>query len=69
MREAALNIRRFKALWSRSARLEARGLGRLMERRDAMGVMELLADEEEGGGGGIASGGGEGEGEGEEAAT
>lgn len=54
VREAELNIRRFKALWERAGRLleggggggaAGGGLGALLERHDAMGVLELLEGE------------------------
>ena len=41
MREAAFNVRRFKALWARAALLGPR-LDELLATHDAMGVMELL---------------------------
>ena len=41
MREAAFNVRRFKALWARAALLSSR-LDDLLTAHDAMGVMELL---------------------------
>jgi hypothetical protein len=41
VREAAFNVRRFKALWARAALLGPR-LDELLATHDAMGVMELL---------------------------
>jgi sugar phosphate isomerase/epimerase len=41
-REAALNIRRFKALWARAGRLAAAGMDALLARHDAMGALEAL---------------------------
>lgn len=46
VREAEHNIRRFKALWSRAARLAGAGLDGLAARHDAMGVLELLEAEQ-----------------------
>jgi hypothetical protein len=46
VREAALNVRRFRGLWARAARLDAAGIRDLAARRDAMGVLELLAEDE-----------------------
>jgi len=42
VREAELNIRRFKALWHRAGRLQEKGISELMAAHDAMGVLELL---------------------------
>ncbi|KAG1671089.1 hypothetical protein FOA52_000761 [Chlamydomonas sp. UWO 241] len=42
VREAAYNIRAFKRLWARAEQLGAAGLGDLLSRHDAMGVLELL---------------------------
>lgn len=41
VREAAFNVRRFKALWARAASLGPH-LDELLATHDAMGVMELL---------------------------
>jgi hypothetical protein len=60
VREAELNIRRFKALWARAGGLEAAGLGQHLARHDAMGALELLAAAETGGGSGGGGGGGGG---------
>ena len=46
MREAEYNIRRFKALWARAARLDAAGIGGFAERHDAMGALEMLEADE-----------------------
>jgi hypothetical protein len=52
VREAALNIRRFKSLWARAGRLEAAGMGRLLAAHDGMGSLEALeADAAEAGSG------------------
>ncbi|GAB4822855.1 hypothetical protein N2152v2_009901 [Parachlorella kessleri] len=42
VREAELNIRRFKALWTRAARLAAAGVDGMGAAHDALGVLELL---------------------------
>lgn len=47
VREAAYNIRRFRQLWARAARLVAAGLDGFAERHDALGALELLAADEE----------------------
>eukprot|EP00887_Chlorella_sp_A99_P004048 scaffold11.g4048.t1 len=46
VREAELNVRRFKALWARAARLAAVGIDRFAESHDALGALELLEAEE-----------------------
>jgi sugar phosphate isomerase/epimerase len=48
VREAALNVRRFKALWARAAALAAAGVERFSEAHDALGVLELLTGLDEG---------------------
>lgn len=48
VREAAYNIRRFKALWARAARLAGAGIDRFADAHDAMGALELLERVEEG---------------------
>lgn len=50
VREAEYNIRRFKALWARAARLAAAGIDSFSDTHDAMGVLELLEADEMGGG-------------------
>ena len=47
MREAAHNIRRFKALWRKAARLAAAGLDEVWATHDAMIALELLERSEE----------------------
>ena len=43
VREAELNVRRFRRMWRAAAALEAGGeLAALRERHDAVGVLELL---------------------------
>jgi sugar phosphate isomerase/epimerase len=42
LREAAYNVRRFRALWRQAAQLQAGGLDDLLARQDALGVLELL---------------------------
>jgi sugar phosphate isomerase/epimerase len=42
VREAEYNVRRFKALWARAARLAAAGIDGFAATHDAMGVMEAL---------------------------
>ena len=44
VKEAALNIRTFKALWRRAARLQAAGLEAVMDRQDGMAALELLME-------------------------
>jgi hypothetical protein len=46
VREAAHNIRRFRQLWARAARLAA-GLDAAAERQDAMAALDLLLGDEE----------------------
>lgn len=45
--EANWNVRKFKSLWRRAARLSGR-LDRLSQQQDALGVLQLLLDESEG---------------------
>jgi hypothetical protein len=40
--EAELNIRRVKALWRRSERLQAAGIEAAMDAQDAMAALQLL---------------------------
>lgn len=47
VREAAYNIKAFKRLWSRAARLAAAGLDRFADGHDAMGALEMLAADDE----------------------
>ena len=47
VREAALNIRRFKQLWRKAARLATAGLDGFAASHDAMGALELLAADDE----------------------
>jgi L-rhamnose isomerase len=42
VREAEYNVRRFKALWARAARLADAGIDGFAETHDAMGVLEAL---------------------------
>jgi L-rhamnose isomerase len=42
VREAAYNVRRFRALWARAARLAAAGIDGFAATHDAMGVLEVL---------------------------
>lgn len=56
MREAEYNIRRFRALWARAARLAAAGIDGFALTHNAMGALELL-EAEEGAGGGVAAAG------------
>jgi sugar phosphate isomerase/epimerase len=46
VREAEYNIRRFRALWARAARLAGAGIDGFAGRHDAMVVLELLEAEE-----------------------
>ena len=47
MREAEHNIRVFKRLWAKAARLAAAGLDGFAATHDGMGVLEFLAADEE----------------------
>jgi hypothetical protein len=47
VREAQHNVQRFKQLWAQAARLVAAGLDGFAARHDAMGVLELLAADED----------------------
>lgn len=49
VREAAYNIRAFRRLWARAARLAAAGLDRFADGHDAMGLLEFLAADDEAG--------------------
>lgn len=58
MREAEYNIRRFRALWSRAARLAAAGIDAAAQRHDALAALEVLEREEgTAGAGGVGSSG------------
>lgn len=46
VREAEYNIRRFKILWARAARLAAQGVDGFGAQGDAMGALELLEADE-----------------------
>jgi hypothetical protein len=57
VREAELNIRRFKELWRRAGDLEDAGLEELLARHDALAALELVESLRGGGSGGGGAGG------------
>ncbi|GBF87518.1 ribokinase xylose isomerase [Raphidocelis subcapitata] len=60
VREAELNVRRFKALWARAAALDAAGAADHLARHDALGAMEVADAAEAAAAGAGAGAGGEG---------
>jgi hypothetical protein len=45
VREAELNIRRFKQLWARAAQLDEAGIAAALLRHDSLGAMGLIDQE------------------------
>lgn len=48
VRECEYNIRRFKSLWERAAKLRAAGLEEHLGKHDALAVLEMLEQSENG---------------------